>query len=92
MFVLATCYGAPAIVGCSWVTARVTGGVRELERRAELHAATLAQQPILQLLRDHLHSTWTAGDRIPWPLDGRHGFDTEPLRQNPPGIGRGVRS
>jgi len=34
--------------------------------------------------------TWTAGDRIPWPLDDRHGFDTEPIRLNPPGIVRGV--
>ena len=84
--------GTPHIVGCSLVAARVTGGVRELERRAELHAATLAQQPVLQHLRDYLRDTWAAGDRIPWPLDGRHGFDTEPIRQHPPGIGRGVRS
>ena len=84
--------GSPAhIVGCSLVAARVTGGVRELERRAELHAATLAKQPILRRLRDHLRDTWSAGDRIPWPLDGRHGFDTEPIRMNPPGIVRGVR-
>ena len=35
--------GNPAhIVGCSLVAARVTGGVRELERRAELHAAAIS--------------------------------------------------
>jgi hypothetical protein len=92
MHVLATYFGAPAIVGCSLVAARVTGGVRELERRTELHAATLAKQPALQQLRDHLRNTWKAGDRIPWPLDGRHGFDTEPILQNPPGMNRGARS
>ncbi len=27
----------------------------------------------------------------PGPLDGRHGFDTEPIRRHPPGIARGVR-
>jgi len=84
--------GTPHIVGCSLVAARVTGGVRELERRADLHAATVAQQPVLQHLRDYLRDTWSAGDRIPWPLDGRHGFDTEPIRRQPPGVARGVRS
>jgi hypothetical protein len=83
--------GAPHIVGCSLVAARVTGGVRELERRAELHGATLAQQPVLQHLREHLRYAWSAGDRIPWPLDGRHGFDTEPIRRNPPGVVREER-
>ena len=85
--------GSPAhIVACSLVSARVTGGVRELERRAELHAATIARQPVLQHLRDHLRDTWSAGDRIPWPIDDRHGFDTDEIRQNPPGIVRGVRT
>ena len=32
-----------------------------------------------------------AGDRIPGPLDGRHGFDTGPIRRHPPGIVRGAR-
>ena len=40
----------------------------------------------------HLRSTWSAGDRIPWPIEDRHGFDTDEIRQNPPGIVRGVRS
>ncbi len=85
--------GSPAhIVACSLVSARVTGGVRELERRAELHAATIARQPVLQHLRVHLRDAWSAGDRIPWPLDDRHGFDTEPIRMHPPGIVRGVRT
>jgi hypothetical protein len=80
------------IVACSLVAARVTGGVRELERRAEQHAATVARWPSLQQLRDHLRDTWSAGGRIPWPVDGRHFFDTRETRMNPPGIVRGARS
>jgi hypothetical protein len=85
--------GSPThIVACSLVSARVTGGVRELERRAEAHAAAIARWPFLQQLRDYLRDTWSAGDRVPWPVDGRHFFDTDEIRQNPPGIVRGVRS
>ena len=84
--------GAPPIVGCSLVAARITGGVRELERRAALHASILAAEPILRSLHDHLRDAWSAGDPIPWPLDGRHGFDTEPIRRDPPGIVRDRRS